>query len=89
MMCWMSYSSYEAGSRLHRAEARVSDLHSQDLGSGSDSVTLRFIGEVTRCDAGHMRPMSSCKHTLISVKPLNDTRMYLICLKWQFRTGQY
>lgn len=53
-----AYRTDESCSRFHGAEARVSYLQGEDLGTGGDTVALRLFWEVTCCDTGYVCPMS-------------------------------
>lgn len=60
------YRADEPCACFHGAEAGVSNLQGQDLGTGGNAIALRFLREVTCCNTCHMCPMSTFKRTQAS-----------------------
>lgn len=63
---WEIYRADESCACFHGAEASVADLQGQDLSTGGHTVALRFLWEVTCCNARYMCPMSPFKSTQVS-----------------------
>ena len=55
----VTYSPDESTSGFHSGEAAVSNLHGDHLGSWGHSTGLRLVGEVPRCNAGHVGTMGA------------------------------